>query len=636
MRLSLFSFRRCARTALICSATLVALSAVSAPAGTAAPNTVTATRALHALFDSTWERELHDNPESASYLGDPRYNDRWTDESIAGIEARHRDDVNTLAALKRIARATLPANEQLNYDLFAREYQQRLAVWPFKPWLYAINHQGGIQTVSEITEVLSLQSIKDYQDYIARLNSLGTLIDQNIELLRTAVAEKRTQPRVIMERVPPQIAAQIVSKSEDSPFFQVFKRMPASIADADRDTLRAAGAKAIGDVVIPAYKRLQTEFVEHYLPATRSSVGISDTPEGADFYRERIAFHTTVKDLTAEQIHEIGLKEVERIKAEMLAIKEKVRFQGTLQEFFNYLRTDPKFYYKTPEELFDGYAVIAKRIDPELPRLFGRLPRTPYGVRPIPATSAPNTTTAYYQPSAADGSRAGYFYVNLYRPEVRPKYEMEVLTSHEAVPGHHLQISLAQEQRDLPLFRRNAGYTAYVEGWALYTESLGDEIGLYQDPYSKFGQLTYDMWRAVRLVVDTGMHAKGWTRQQAIDYFKANAAKTEADIVNEIDRYISWPGQALAYKIGQMQIRALRAEAEKTLGTKFDLRAFHDQLLSTGAVPLDIMAANMHGWMAAQAAKTATGSSSANAAQADSAGPTMRKPRTPTRETAKP
>ena len=284
----------------------------------------------------------------------------------------------------------------------------------------------------------------------------------------------------------------------------------------------------------------------------------------------------------------------------MLTIKNQVGFSGSLQEFFVFLRTDPQFYYETPEALFEAYQAVSKRIDPNLVRLFGVLPRTPYGVRAIPSTSAPDTTTAYYQPPAADGTRPGYYYVNLYRPEVRPKYEMEVLSIHEAVPGHHLQIALAIEQAAMPKFRRNAGYTAYVEGWALYSESLGEELGLYQDPYSKFGQLTYDMWRAVRLVVDTGMHAKGWTRDQAINFFKDNAAKTEADIINEIDRYIAWPGQALAYKIGQLRIQAIRRQAEERLGSRFNLRAFHDRLLGTGAVPLDMMEAQMQDWIEEQ------------------------------------
>jgi prolyl oligopeptidase len=495
----------------------------------------------------------------------------------------------------------LPAAEQLNYDLFAREYRQRLAVYPFKPWLYAINHQGGIQTLSETAEQLPFQTVRDYEDWIARLRAVGGYVDQNIELLRIAAREQRTQPRVIMERIPAQLALQLVSEPDASPFYAPFQRLPDAIPAAEQARLRAAGLAAVREVVLPAYRRLQRAFEQEYLPKTRSSVGISDTPGGADFYRERIAYHTTLSTLSADEIHAIGLAEVARIRAEMQRIIGQVGFKGSFAEFVNYLRTDPKFYYATPQELFDGYQVVAKRIDPNLTRLFGKLPRTPYGVRAIPATSAPNTTTAYYQPPAMDGSRPGYYYVNLYRPEVRPKWEMEVLSVHEAVPGHHLQIALAYEQAAMPKFRRAAGYTAYIEGWGLYSESLGEELGLYQDPYSKFGQLTYDMWRAVRLVVDTGMHAKGWSRERAIQFFKDNAPKTDTDIVNEIDRYISWPGQALAYKIGQLRIQALRAEATRTLGARFDVRAFHDALLATGAVPLDVMEAQMRTWITAQA-----------------------------------
>ena len=552
---------------------------------------------LRKLFDQVWEEELQADPLGASYIGDTRFNDRWTDMSINALELRHQHDIDTLARLRAISRETLEPGEQLDYDLFAREYEQRLAVWPFKPYLYQINHQGGIQTLSELAEVLPFQSVKDYEDWIKRLETLSTLIDQHITLLDLAGREKRTQPRAIMERLPLQLAMQIVATADKSPFYGPFEHMPTSISEAERVRLGAAGKDAIMHSVIPAYQRLNKAFTQQYLPATRTSVGIIDTPQGAAFYRERIAYHTTSRALTADQIHQIGLDEVALIRSQMLAIKDQVDFKGSLTEFFTYLRTDPKFYYNTPEELFAGYQVIAKRIDPNLVRLFGNLPRTPYGVRAIPSTSAPNTTTAYYQPPATDGSRPGYYYVNLYRPAVRPKWEMEVLSAHEAVPGHHLQIALAMEQATMPDFRRNASYTAYVEGWALYSESLGEELGLYQDPYSKFGQLTYDMWRAVRLVVDTGIHAKGWSRQQAVDYFKANAPKTDTDIANEIDRYISWPGQALAYKIGQLKIRSLRREAENALGAKFDLRAFHDAVLTTGAVPLDVLEIHMRTWI---------------------------------------
>ncbi len=595
------SFRTTSRTAAaLLALALLPLGAPRAAAESTAP--ADAVTQLHALFDAAWERDLRENPLVATYQGDARYNDRWPDLSAAAIEASHRADVVTLAQLGKIPRAALPAAEQLNYDLFAREYEQRLAVWPFKPWLYQINHQGGVQTLSELAEQLPFNSARDYADWLARLRGLGAHIDQHIELLRSAAREGRTQPRVIMERIPPQLAAQIVASAEDSPFYAPFTRMPETIPAAERARLQAAARNAIETVVVPAYRRLQRAFNEDYLPRTRASVGLADTPKGADFYRERIAYHTTLSSLTADEIHALGLSEVARIRGEMQAIITKVGFQGDFAAFVNYLRTDPKFFYATEQELLDGYLAVSKRIDPNLTRLFGKLPRTPYGVRAIPRTSAPNTTTAYYQPPSMDGARPGYYYVNLYRPEVRPKWEMEVLSVHEAVPGHHLQIALAYEQAGLPRFRRFAGYTAYVEGWALYSESLGEELGLYQDPYSKFGQLTYDMWRAVRLVVDTGLHAKGWSREQAIAFFRDNAPKTDADIVNEIDRYISWPGQALAYKVGQLRIRALRSEAERTLGERFDLRAFHDELLSTGAVPLDFVERQMRQWISARAA----------------------------------
>jgi uncharacterized protein (DUF885 family)/ketosteroid isomerase-like protein len=562
---------------------------------------------LHALFDSAWERDLAENPLAATYLGDSRYDDRWPDLSATALERSHELDRKVLDDLARIPRTSLPAAEQLNYDLFEREYRNRIDAYPFKPALFAFTHRESVAVANELAELISFDSVKKYEDWIARLRNFGTYADQNVALLQQGLRERRTQPLSVMSRVPSQLAQQLVERPDDSPFFKPLRDFPDSINAAERERLAAAARAAISEAVIPAYRRMDRFFARDLLPELRKTDGVWDTTDGEAYYQNRIRYHTTTS-LTADEIHEIGLKEVARIRGEMDRVIAAVGFKGSFQDFVNHLRTDPKFYYRTGDELFEAYLAVSKRIDPELVKLFGKLPRTPYGVRPIPMTSAPNTTTAYYQPPSMDGTRAGYYYVNLYRPEVRPKYEMEVLSVHEAVPGHHFQIALALEQGDLPLFRRNAGFTAYVEGWALYTESLGEDLGLYTDPYSKFGQLTYDMWRAVRLVVDTGIHHKRWTRQQAIDYFKANAAKTEADIVNEIDRYISWPGQALAYKIGQLKIRGLRAEAEQRLGAKFDVREFHDTVLASGAVPLDVLEKNVHGWIETRLAARPGGS----------------------------
>ena len=337
-----------------------------------------------------------------------------------------------------------------------------------------------------------------------------------------------------------------------------------------------------------------------YLPACRESIAALALPNGAANYAFRIRVETTT-NLTSQQIHEIGLAEVKRIHAEMEKVIASVGFKGSFHDFTEFLRTDARFFYDKPDDLVNAYRIIAKRIDPELAHLFGKLPRLPYGVCVIPDFKAPSQTTAYYQDGAPSAGRPGCYFVNTYKLDARPKWEMEALTLHESVPGHHLQISLAQELADVPEFRRHVGYTAFVEGWALYGESLGEELGMYKDPYSKFGQLSYEMWRAVRLVVDTGMHSLGWTRQQAIDYFRENTGKTDQDVTSEIDRYIVWPGQALAYKIGQLKIRGLRAEAEKKLGTKFDVRKFHDAVLEDGAVPLSVLEAHMMHWMDSQA-----------------------------------
>jgi len=553
------------------------------------PNAVTQ---LHALFDAAWEQDLQDDPRAATQLGDSRFNATWADHSAAAWEARNRAYIATLESASRIDAAQLPAAEQLNRDLFIRQYRDRIDQYRFSAQLRPLdqlNYSSGILTASETAEVIDFATIKDYEDWIARLQAMDRYMDQTIALLRAGIKQKNTQPRVIVERVAKQLQAQLVDDPARSPFYAPFEKFPDSVTADDRQRLTHAAQQAIRTTVVPAFRRLQTFLNKEYLPASRATVGIWDTPEGAEFYRNRVQWFTTTS-LSPQEIH--------AIHAQMLKTIAQVGFKGSFAEFLTYLRTDPKFRYNNSDELLRAYMIMAKRIDPLLPEYFGVLPRTPYGVRAIPAANAPDTTTAYYQPSSADGRRPGYYYVNLYRPEERPIYEIPVLTTHEAVPGHHIQGALAKEMGELPRFRRDFEATAYVEGWGLYAESLGDEMGLYADPYDKFGQLTYEMWRAVRLVVDTGMHEKHWTRAQAIEFFEANAAKSKLDIGNEVDRYIAWPGQATAYKIGELKIKELRQRATAALGARFDLRAFHDAVLGSGAVPLDVLEKNVDAWIA--------------------------------------
>jgi uncharacterized protein (DUF885 family) len=412
--------------------------------------------------------------------------------------------------------------------------------------------------------------------------------------------EHMVHPKVIMERIPAQIDKQLVSDPTQSGFYKPFKSFPKGINASDQQRLQQAARQAVEQQVVPAFTRFKQFFVSEYLPACYDQVGIWQVPQGEQLYAILIRHHTTT-NMTPEEVHQIGLKEVARINGEMDRVMQQTGFKGSREEFFKFLRTDPQFFYKTPEELFQAYKAMAKTIDPNLVKVFRTLPREPYGVEEIPAAFAPDTTAAYYRQGAADGSRAGTYFVNLYKPDARPKWEMMALSLHESVPGHHLQIARAHELGEMPNFRRYGEYSVYVEGWGLYAESLGDDMGLYSDPYSKFGQLSYEMWRAVRLVVDTGIHVKHWTREQAIRYFMENCPKHELDITNEIDRYIAWPGQALAYKVGELKIKALRAHARETLGAKFELKEFHDVLLDSGPVPLDILERNVDEWIAAKA-----------------------------------
>ncbi len=555
---------------------------------------------LNAVIDQHWQWTLEQYPEIRLEYGDRSGNSQWTDRSPDAFQQRYQDEQEFIQQLEQIEPATLSTEARTNRAMLLRQLRDNTSEYEDGLHLIALDMRSGPQHRHSMIETLPMQTLQDLEDWLARLRDMPEQLAQYQALLSAGIKKNRTQAQIVMERVPAQIRGLLEGDAHDSPFFKAFVELPTNISSADQARLRSEASSIIKDEINPAFEALLGFLEEAYLPAARAA-GIGSLPGGKQVYT-RLAQHFTTTDLTPDEIHEIGLAEVARIRGEMEAVISEVKFDGDIAAFNAFLRTDPQFYYDTPEALLEGYQAVSKRLDPGLVKLFGKLPRAPYGVRPIPEEEAPDTTTAYYMRPAADGSRPGWYYVNLYQPEVRPKFEMEVLSVHESVPGHHLQIALAQELTGLPEFRRNGGFTAFIEGWGLYSERLGYDMGLYQDPYSRYGQLVYDMWRAVRLVVDTGIHYFGWDRQKAIDYFLDNAAKTETDIVNEIDRYIGWPGQALAYKMGQMKMLELRREAEAALGEAFDIRAFHDHLLGAGAIPLDVLEARMDEWLAARIA----------------------------------
>ena len=548
---------------------------------------------FNSLLNSEWERMIADNPVYASSMGDLTNNTKWSDTSIEKIYSNHQIELQVLNQLEEFETKNFTEENQVNYLLFKKQYENSIEAHSFKKFLMPFSHRGGIQLEHETTSIIPLRNKQNFLDWIERLSKINTLIDDAIEKARIGIVQGIVPPRFLMEKVYKQIELQVFVEPKDSPFYRVFENINNEIDSSEE--IQSKALDVIKTIVIPAYARLHTFFKEDYLPACRTSIGIKEIKNGKEYY-EFLARKFTTTNLTPLKIHEIGLAEVDRIREEMEAVIKEVKWDGSFKAFLDDLRTNPKFYYDTSEDLFEAYLATSKRIDPELVKLFKVLPSMPYGLKPIPMESAPDTTTAYYQRPAADGSRAGYYFVNLYRPEVRPKYEIEVLSVHEAMPGHHLQIALAMEL-DLPNFRKYGGITAYVEGWGLYSERLGYDLGLYQDPYSKFGQLTYDMWRAIRLVVDTGMHYFDWSRQDAINYFLNNSAKTKQDVLNEVDRYINWPGQALAYKIGQLKILELKANAELAFGDSFDIKDFHHEVLKRGALPLDTLEKYINEWI---------------------------------------
>ena len=552
---------------------------------------------LTKLFADHWDAYLRWDPTSATFYGDHRFDDQLpaaTEEHYTHWLAQLR---KFRIRLGRIDRGGLEAGDRLNYDYFAQMLDSEIGWLEFHSYRLPISKTGGFHTsYPDLYQFSPFDTVRDYENYIARLEKLRINFDEYIELMRLGLRTGFVPARVTLEGVDASLRAQIMANPAQSVFYEPFKQFPASIGGADQERLIEAAQETIGRSVVPGYEALLKFLNEEYLPAARESVACADLPNGRELYRERITYFTTLV-LSPEEIHATGQSEVRRIRAEMDEVIRQTGFHGDFKAFIEFLRTDPRFYAGTPEALLKETGYLMKRIDGELPRLFKTLPRLPYGIRPVPDFSAPGQTTAYYFPGTGDGTRAGFYYVNTYDLKSRPLYEMEALSLHEAVPGHHLQLALQQELPNLPDFRRFYYFTSYVEGWALYSERLGLEMGFYADPYSNFGRLSYEMWRACRLVVDTGMHALGWTRQQAIDFMLANTSSTLLNLENEVDRYIAWPGQSLAYKIGELKIRELRARAEKQLGTKFNIREFHDMILLGGSLPLTVLESRVEEWI---------------------------------------
>jgi uncharacterized protein (DUF885 family) len=560
---------------------------------------------LAKLLGDAWEYRLREDPLFATNTGDHRYDDKLPKVSLADEKRRDADRREFLKRWEAIDRAALSAAEQANYDIFGRQLRDSGREYEFQTYLMPISDRWGFHVdFPELPRDMPLLTQRDYENYIARLNGFSQYAAGHIELMREGVKRGVTVPSVIMQRYNEPLEAQIVEDPEKSLLYKPLLDFPDSVPKSEHDRLRAAARKAISDSVVPGYRTFLEFMKNEYVPNCRGTIAASALPNGREYYRHCVQKFTTLDDRTPEEVHAIGLAEVARIRGEMDRIIRDLKFDGDFAKFTEHLRENPKFYAKSAEELEKEVAFILKRIDGQLPKLFGRLPRMPYGVRQVPDFIAPQATFAYYQSPTGDGTRAGFFYINTYNLPSRPIYLLEALSLHEAVPGHHLQIALQQELEHLPPFRKYSGFTAFTEGWALYAERLGLETGFYEDPYNDFGRLTMEIWRACRLVVDTGIHYLGWTREQAIEYMRANSAMPMHDIRAEVDRYLGWPGQALAYKTGELAIRELRGEAETKLGEKFDVRAFHDCVLGSGALPLELLEQNVHAWIDETASHT--------------------------------
>ncbi len=580
---------------------LIAVIGASILARSLAAAEPTAAEAFKALLDDAWQVALREDPLFATQTGDQRYDDQLPKVSLADESRRQAARRQFLARLEAIDRNALTHSDQVNYDVFVLGLRNNIRDHEFQLHLMPITDRYGFHIeFPELPRNLSLATVRDYENYIARLGQFDQYAKGHIQLMREGARRGMTVPSVIMQRYSEPLEAQIVEDPEKSLLFAPLRQFPEAVPEGEHERLRDAARKAIAESVVPGYREFLDFMKNEYVPNCRGTIAASALPQGRDFYRYCVEKYTTLPELSPQQVHAIGQGEVARIRAEMDKIIENVKFDGDFAAFTEHLRSDPKFYAKTPEELQKEVAFAMKRMEGQLPILFGRLPRMPCGVRQVPAYIAPQATFAYYQTPSGDGRRAGFFYINTFNLPSRPLYMIEALSLHEAVPGHHLQLAIQQELESLPEFRKYGGSTAFVEGWALYSERLGLEAGFYQDPYSDFGRLTMEIWRACRLVVDTGMHHLGWTREQAVDYMRDNSAMAIHDIRAEVDRYIGWPGQALAYKIGDLKIREVRAEAESRLGERFDVRAFHDVVLGGGSVPLGVLEETVRAWIEEQ------------------------------------
>lgn len=545
--------------------------------------------AFRTLLADEWALRLAEDPLLATSAGVNDYNDQLPSMSPEDLQRRANARRGFLARLAELDRGALDDDGRISYDMFRRTLEDEVSAHEFGADRIPITVDNGFHIAfARLPNQVPLNTTADYENYIARLRAYPRYVDQHVGLMRQGLEDGFTMPRIVLDGYEITIESHVVDDVTQSVFHAPFEQFPSTVPAADRDRLRASGEAAILEAVVPGYRTFLTFMTDEYIPHARPTTGASQLPDGEAYY-EYLVRHFTTLDVTPQEVHDVGLREVERIRTQMEAIIEEVGFDGSFDEFLTFLRTDPRFYATTPRALIEKASYIAKRMDGKLPSLFGRLPRLPYGIQPVPDHLAPKYTGGRYVGAPLGGTQPGYYWVNAYALESRPLYVLPALTLHEAVPGHHLQNALQQELDGLPPFRRFGGVNAFGEGWGLYSEWLGIEAGIYETPYENFGRLTYEMWRACRLVVDTGLHAMEWTRQQAMDFLASNTALSLHEVRTETDRYISWPGQALAYKMGELKIRELRARAEEALGERFDVREFHDAVLMNGEIPLSVL-----------------------------------------------